>query len=633
MNNTNFETLYKNVQRNKVEIDDAKRMMYNNNKTALQAIESKKSESVTHGALIFDIYGNDFRFRSKTSHKSININAVDRTIQNINKMELDKGVIAGISDEQGDDSTIAISQKGAKELVSKHDHDDKYALIDHTHDDVYASIDYINVINERLSGEIYNHNHDGTYTSYDEGQRISNSLHSLTEFLNDLVRMNGNYESYLSLAAPEFIENNVKLSEKYALKNHTHEILDHTHTEFGNLTIGCMNIADIGNSTTSLTNSNELRLKIHHSKWGNGVYKWINCGGWGYPFFISNHSTTSDGPDSNSIVFSVNNDGNVSCSAINGFAIGLSNTQSFIPTTSPTGVMEIGRYIDFHSQSSGDYDVRLEASGKTLKIYNPSTSNEPDLEVSHLDCTEYYGNSIQCQTMKSTDITCDTLNGINFPALTGSYQPSMPYFAVVRSEGTMEIGTRIDFHNVGSTRDYDFRLYGSGHDLKLQTPDGNTETINQTITHNAPLTESIDNYEIGCPVFMSGKVYNYDLKTHRYVEGNRTSDNCIPSVRSSGTYKEFIGVCIFRHHKGESTTVGDVIKSDVVVNEDTIDFATHGDFVFKVDDSSKYNIGDTVLFDGTVLDDDIPLTNKINKSIAGRVTGIIDDETVALFKS
>ena len=229
--------------------------------------------------------------------------------------------------------------------------------------------------------------------------------------------------------------------------------------------------------------------------------------------------------------------------------------------------------------------------------------------------------------------TCDTLNGINFPALTGSYQPAMPYFAVVRSEGTMEIGTRIDFHNVGSTRDYDFRLYGSGHDLKLQTPDGNTETINQTITHNAPLTESIDNYEIGKPIFMSGKVYNYDLKTHRYVEGNRTSDNCIPSVRSSGTYQEFIGVCIFKHHKGESTTVGDVIKSDVVVNEDTIDFATHGDFVFKVDDSSKYNIGDTVLFDGTVLDDDIPLTNKINKSIAGRVTGIIDDETVALFKS
>ena len=138
--------------------------------------------------------------------------------------------------------------------------------------------------------------------------------------------MNGNYESYLSLAAPEFIENNVKLSEKYALKNHTHEILDHTHTEFGNLTIGCMNIADIGNSTTSLTNSNELRLKIHHKNWGDEVYKWINFGGWGYPFFISN-SNSSGEIDSNNLLFSVDSSGTVKAKYLE--AISLETTSGF----------------------------------------------------------------------------------------------------------------------------------------------------------------------------------------------------------------------------------------------------------------------------------------------------------------
>ena len=74
------------------------------------------------------------------------------------------------------------------------------------------------------------------------------------------------------------------------------------------------------------------------------------------------------------------------------------------------------------------------------------------------------------------------------------------------------------------------------------------------------------------------------------------------------------------------------MKSSIVLNEDTIDFASHGDFYFKVDDSSKYNVGDTVLYDGTVLDDDTVLTAKINSMIIGKVTGIISDHLIAIFR-
>ena len=178
---------------------------------------------------------------------------------------------------------------------------------------------------------------------------------------------------------------------------------------------------------------------------------------------------------------------------------------------------------------------------------------------------------------------------------------------------------------------YYFRLYCSGHDLKLQTPDGNTETINTTVTHKAPVNEDIANFQIGSPVFTTGQVVH--LQEGKYVTGTNSPIDCITSVKSSGSYRQYLGICVAIHKSGETVTIGDTIKKDIELKQDTVDFATHGDYWFNVDDSSKYSIGDTVLFDGTVLGEDIPLTTKLNKSIAGQITGIIDKNTLALFKS
>ena len=167
--------------------------------------------------------------------------------------------------------------------------------------------------------------------------------------------------------------------------------------------------------------------------------------------------------------------------------------------------------------------------------------------------------------------------------------------------------------------------------------------MNTTITHNAPVEEDIDNYEIGCPVFMSGQVYNLkespsgsgsgsDKKYNIYVNETNNID-CIPSVKSTGSYKEFLGICVNKHKSGDIVTIGDVMKKDVIINQETVDFATHGDYYFRVDDSSKYNIGDTVLYDGSIVDDDVPITNKIIKSTIGSITGIINEHYVSVFKS
>ncbi len=122
-----------------------------------------------------------------------------------------------------------------------------------------------------------------------------------------------------------------------------------------------------------------------------------------------------------------------------------------------------------------------------------------------------------------------------------------------------------------------------------------------TITHRAPITEPIENYIIGNPVFNAG------------VFGNITPINCIPSVKSTGTYREYLGII-------------------VRINEDSIDFATHGDYLFRVNNSSNYHIGDILTYDGNIIADDTFINSKIMTSIVGKVTAIIEENTVAVFK-
>ena len=238
MNDANLESLYNSVQQTKVEINDAKRMMYNNNKTALQAIESKKSETVTHGALVFDISGNDFRFRNKTSNKSININAVDRTIKNINKIEFDNSEITGISDELGDDSTIAISQKCAKELVSNHNHDDKYALVEHTHTEFEDLT--VNKLNDKSIGsngsDFFIPYVAGPYGVMEVGRYIDFHTGANQDYNVRILANNGIFEINKSGTRADVRcgkVNGYDLSTAFALADHNHDDryakIDHTH--------------------------------------------------------------------------------------------------------------------------------------------------------------------------------------------------------------------------------------------------------------------------------------------------------------------------------------------------------------------------------------------------------------------
>ena len=138
-----------------------------------------------------------------------------------------------------------------------------------------------------------------------------------------------------------------------------------------------------------------------------------------------------------------------------------------------------------------------------------------------------------------------------------------------------------------------------------------------TITHYCPIEagENIDDFIIGKPVFLSGHVYKKESDQWHSSTATDTID-CICSVVSKGTWKEFVGVI-----------------TEVNNNDKCIKFASHGDYLFNVDDSNIYAIGDVLLYDGRILDEDYAMTLRIQQSIVGKVSAKINEHMISLFKA
>ena len=159
-----------------------------------------------------------------------------------------------------------------------------------------------------------------------------------------------------------------------------------------------------------------------------------------------------------------------------------------------------------------------------------------------------------------------------------------------------------------------------------------------TITHLAPIDEelNINSFVIGAPVYMTGNVYVKDWENNTW---NKSTINdfidCISSVKTNGTWKEYLGICT--HVLSESEENG---TESLSRNCGEIRFATHGDYLVKVSDSSKFNIGDTIYIDFgensseiKILTEDISLNTKIQRTTIGIITSILDETTVSVFKA
>ena len=124
---------------------------------------------------------------------------------------------------------------------------------------------------------------------------------------------------------------------------------------------------------------------------------------------------------------------------------------------------------------------------------------------------------------------------------------------------------------------------------------------------------------------MSGHVYKREnasscepsRRSCVWISSSATdSTDCICSVVIDGSWKEFVGVV-----------------TNVDEENGNITFATHGDYLFYVDDANIYAVGDVLLYDGRILDEDYAMTLKIQQSIVGKVSAKINEHTLALFKS
>jgi len=207
-----------------------------------------------------------------------------------------------------------------------------------------------------------------------------------------------------------------------------------------------------------------------------------------------------------------------------------------------------------------------------------------------------------------------------------------PFVPIVNIDGVMEIGRYLDFHLPDdSTSDFNGRVY-------LGTK------VSQTVVHNTLCVDEnmkniSDQITPGIPVYFTGETAFFDNKTKTFVnndEKKMESDdptktiNCVPIVTSErvGVYAGIVttsfkpGIC--DSHSGSLVTAH-------VINEPTIDFATHGDFLVTRSYFKEGKVGDTLLCDGSVLDDDVVITNKIRKSIVGEISAVYK-QWYAVFK-
>ena len=166
----------------------------------------------------------------------------------------------------------------------------------------------------------------------------------------------------------------------------------------------------------------------------------------------------------------------------------------------------------------------------------------------------------------------------------------------------------------------------------------------RTITHLSPVLsdEDYENIEVGQPVFRSGNVYKIQTvegttDEFEFVDSSvNDMTDCVPGVKSSGTYKQFIGIVTAKHDKNVVFKIDDAVTYVEKFTQNTVEFATHGDFMFKIPSghtSSEYSVGDEIMFDGSIVDDESPLTMKISRSLIGSVTKIFENEGfLAVFK-
>ena len=282
------------------------------------------------------------------------------------------------------------------------------------------------------------------------------------------------------------------------------------------------------------------------------------------------------------------------------------------------------------------YDVNTES--------NYATTKDIETKLANYATTEYVNNAIQNVSSGSIDeskfvkqATVISGSESSIPTITHEY-----YFMYRGHDGFRStLLQRFHFNNptltrvaIGDRYQRDKKGYINPNDpipkenrVKFEFcndiwVDGNIKcsgvvsNSSTTILHQCPIEGNIKDFSIGCPIFQTGKVFKNNGDYTFSETTMKDSSDCIPSVKILGTWREFIGIC-----------------TEVDTEHNLIRFASHGDYLFRVDDEKLYQVGDELLYNGIIVGEDVTITAKIRRMTVGIITGIIGEGLVAVFKS
>ena len=166
-------------------------------------------------------------------------------------------------------------------------------------------------------------------------------------------------------------------------------------------------------------------------------------------------------------------------------------------------------------------------------------------------------------------------------------------------------------------------IFANGKDILPNIPSNPVQT-SQTITHEAPFTSSIENYSLRKPVYATGTVKSFNKESSTWTNAITNTD-CICELKPSGTPDEFVGILVaYVDQKGTYT--------QTPTNARALLFATHGDFLFDVPSTENIKVGDLISINGDSIPDHTTLTAKINNTIIGRCTSILNNNTISILK-
>lgn len=230
---------------------------------------------------------------------------------------------------------------------------------------------------------------------------------------------------------------------------------------------------------------------------------------------------------------------------------------------------------------------------------------------------------------------------------------------------------------------YDNNLVWKSDSYSGQVSNTSMTFDSHTITHTTLIDEELTKYKYGIPVFSGEKIcttkyeaLSRDIKQYTTQTIEDISDDCITSVKTEGDETNFVGIVtnISTYDKtSKKYKINQHIKGEFYTTQPVIQYATHGDYIFKIPDNKNiiskdktrirvkttyntekyYEIGDEILYDGRVLVtlidtreeyDNTKTRTKIEQTYnkyyklkyknmtIGRITRIINSNYVAVFR-